>query len=258
MNILHARLSFTNLFYNFVILLNKFSIKFAKKNVYAKIYPPDNGDLQMIKIDTLPNYCNGKLYKRWDSVCSVYGQGSVIARKNDKKGIVELLLTDNGHKRELFYSDGKIMDTIDSKGIKRTYKYQRTDADTIEGEMIASRNSKGALPFILSAKWILKNMIPEQILVKVNPKHPKSKVSITNIDTKVFLKSGSKNDPQVVEILAKDFDNSYYPLPKTIIMKNVQGNMKTVASQTGEDNLNIARHFGIESEILGTNFRTIV
>ena len=212
----------------------------------------------MVKIDMLPNYCNGKLYKRWDSVRSVYGQGSVIAHKSNKNGNILLLLTDNGRKRELFYPDAKVMETIDSKGIKRAYKYERTDSDTIEGQMIAGKNAKGVMPFILSAKWVLRNMIPEQILIKINPKHPKSKVSITNVDSKVFLKNGSKNDPQVLEILAKEFDEAYYPLPKTIVLKNAQGETKTIVSQSGSDNLEIAKHFGIESDILGTNFRTIV
>lgn len=213
----------------------------------------------MVRIETLPNYCNGKLYKRWSSVFNAYGKGSIIASKNSNKGTTQLLITEDGNRRELFSPYGKVMETIAPNGIKRVYKYQRTQKDTIDGAMTASKDSKGQNPFILSARWILKNMIPEEIQIKFNSKHPKSKILITNGNSaKISHATEGKNNIQVQEVLAKDFDNSYYPLPKTIIIKTAKGETKTITGQNREDNMKIAKSLGIESDELGANFRTIV
>lgn len=213
----------------------------------------------MVKIEALPNYCNGKLYKRWSSVFNAYGKGSIIASKKGNKGITQLLITEDGNRRELFTSNGKIMETITPNGIKRVYKYQRKQDGTIKGAMTASKDLKGQNPFILSAKWILKNMIPEEIQIKFNNKHPKSRILIINGNSaKISYDTEGKNNIQLQEILAKDFDNSYYPLPKTIVIKTTKGETKTITGQTQKDNMKIAQSLGIESEELGAYFRTIV
>lgn len=49
-------------------------------------------------ISKLPNYCNGKLYKRWNHVTSIFG-GGVLASKNTKNNdTIELLISESGKK----------------------------------------------------------------------------------------------------------------------------------------------------------------
>lgn len=56
------------------------------------------------KINALPNYCNGKLYTRWDSVNKIFGGGAILASKTTKDNhTVQLLISDGGKKRELFF-----------------------------------------------------------------------------------------------------------------------------------------------------------
>ena len=113
----------------------------------------------MIKVENLPNLCNGKLYKRWTKVSPMYGDGSILASKtNSHGGTTQLLLTEKGAKKELICNDGKIVDITDNKGNKRVYSYKRIDEDTIKGQMIASADENGKFPLIKGAKWILKNM----------------------------------------------------------------------------------------------------
>lgn len=214
----------------------------------------------MIKSDTLPNCLNGKLYKRWERVRTITDGATIIASKTDAKGSnIQLLLTENGRKRELFYPDEKIMDVLDSKGTKRVYKYQRVDSETIKGQMIAGEDKDGRAPLILAAKWILKNMTPKKLILKINKNHPQSQIFVPKEGpdgTPIY--TGKIDKLHVTEILAKDFDKTAIPIPKTILLKTVNGSTEPVISKSGNGNIMVAKHFGLESEVLGQNLQTIV
>ena len=215
----------------------------------------------MIKVENLPNFCNGKLYKRWTKVSPMYGDGSILASKtNSHGGTTQLLLTEKGAKKELICDDGKIVDITDNKGNKRVYSYKRIDENTIKGQMIASADENGKFPLITGAKWILKNMIPEKLYLQINTKHTQSNIYIPKEGpdgTPVY--TGKIDQIQVKEILAKNFDkNIVFSLPKTILFKTTQGETKAIIKENAEENRDIIRHFGIESEVLGKNLRTIV
>ena len=214
----------------------------------------------MLKIDTLPNYFNGKLYKRWNSVKSMYDDNSVLASKVNSDGSdIQLFLTEKGCKRELFYPAGKMMDILDSYGTKRVYKYQRIDDETIKGQMVAGADKNGRSPLILAAKWILKNMIPEKLVLKINKEHPSSQLYIPKEapdGTPIY--TGKIDKVHVVEVMAKDFDDNVLSAPKTIVLKTAKGKTESVISGNGDSNIKIAQHFGISSDVLGQNIRTVV
>ena len=215
----------------------------------------------MIKVENLPNFCNGKLYKRWTKVSPMYGDGSILASKtNSHGGTTQLLLTEKGAKKELIYNDGKIVDITDNKGNKRVYSYKRIDENTIKGQMIASADENGKFPLITGAKWILKNMIPEKLYLQINTNHPQSSIFIPQKSPEgVPIYTGKINRIRVREILAKNFNNNIrFSLPKTILLKTTQGDTKVIIKENAEENRDIIRHFGIESEVLGKNLRTIV
>lgn len=214
----------------------------------------------MTKINALPNYYNGKLYKRWDTVRSMYGDGTILASKTSKDGsTTQLFLTENGNKRELFYTDGKVMDVLDDKGAKRVYKYQRIDSETIKGQMVAGADKDGRTPLILAAKWILKNMIPEKLILKINKNHPQSKIYVPQEGPDgMFVYTGNLNKIHVSEIMAKDFDSSFNPQPQTILLKTINGSTVPVISKSGNGNRIVSQHFGIDSDVLGQNIQTVV
>ena len=213
-----------------------------------------------MKIDTLPNYCNGKLYKRWDSVRSLYGDGSIIASKQDKNNeTVQLFITEKGNKKELFHHNEKDMEIIDSNGTKRFYNYRRINDNTIKGQMTTSLDINNQAPLVIAAKWITKNIIPEKLFLKINPNHPRAEIYIPDKDIDGnAIYTGKINKFQVVEILAKDFENENNPLPKTILLKNAKGLVKPIIAENSEENLPIIKHFGLQSNELGENLRTIV
>ena len=214
----------------------------------------------MTKIDTLPNFFNGKLYPRWERVRSLCGDGSVIASRTSKQGeAIQLFLTENGNKRELYSNDSKIMDVLDNHGVKRVYQYSRVDDSTIKGQMVAGMDKDGRLPLVLAAKWISKNMVPERLIMKINKEHPQSQIFLPNEGpdgTPVY--SGAASKLQVEEILAKDFSSGSNIIPKTILLKTTKGETESVISQKGEVNIKVAQHFGIESGVLGQNLITVV
>lgn len=215
----------------------------------------------MIKFSACPNFLNGKIYKKWDSVRKLYGDGGVIlaCKTRNSGGVEQLLLSDNGKKRELLFPDGKFMEIVDSRGVKRFYEYKKTESDTIIGQMFASKDLNGKLPLILAAKWILRNIVLEKLFLKVNSNHPQAKVFIPNQSpdgTPVF--NGTVPVYQVAEVLAKNFDSLNSYLPKTILLKTSKGDIKPIVDKAGEENLKVIQHFGIDSSILGANLRTIV
>lgn len=214
----------------------------------------------MIKIENLLNCYNGKIYRRWTKVSPMYGDGSILASKTNSKGeSIQLLLTENGRKKELIFNDGKIADVTDTKGVKRVYKYQRLDNDTIKGQMFVSTDKTDKFPLITGAKWILKNLIPEKLFLQINPKHPQSEIYIPKEGpdgTSVY--TGNVNKLHIKEILAKNFVGNTKPLPKTILLKTSKGETKAVTKENPEDNKTMAQHFDILSDILGENIMTIV
>lgn len=214
----------------------------------------------MTKIDTLPNFFNGKLYSRWERVRSLCGDGSVIASRTSRQGdAIQLFLSENGNKRELYSSNGKIVDVLDNHGVKRVYQYRRVDDNTIKGQMVAGKDKNGRLPLVLAAKWILKNMVPEKLIMKINKEHPQSQIFLPKEGpdgTPVY--AGATSKLQVEEILAKDFTSESNIIPKTILLKTAKGETEPVVSQKGEVNFKVAQHFGIESSILGQNLITVV
>ena len=214
----------------------------------------------MNKIDTLPNFFNGKLYPRWERVRSLCSDGSLIASRTNKQGeAIQLFLSENGNKRELYSSNGKIMDVLDNQGVKRVYQYSRVDDNTVKGQMIASPDKDGRFPLILAAKWILKSMTPEKLVMKINKEHPQSQIFLPKEGpdgTPVY--TGTSSKLQIEEILAKDFVFENSILPKTILLKTTKGEIKPVVSKQGEVNLKVAQHFGIESSELGQNLITVV
>ena len=191
----------------------------------------------------------------------MYGDGSIFASKtNSHGGTTQLLLTEKGTKKELLYDDGKIVDITDNNGFKRVYSYTRIDNDIIKGQMFASAGENDKLPLIIGAKWILKNMIPEKLFLKINTKHPQSRIYIPQEGpdgTPIY--TGKIDKIQVQEILAKNFDkNTMFSLPKTILLKTMKGDTKAIEKDYAEKNKDIIRHFGMESDILGENLMTIV
>lgn len=214
----------------------------------------------MIKIDTLPNFFNGKLYSRWDRVRSLYCGDSIIASRTNKQGeAIQLFLSESGNKRELYSSHGKIMDVLDNQGVKRVYQYRRVDDSTIKGQMVAGKDKDGRLPLVLAAKWILKNMVPERLIMKINKEHPQSQIFLPKEGpdgTPVY--AGATSKLQVEEILAKDFASGSNIIPKTILLKTTKGETEPVVSSKGEVNRKVAQHFGIESNVLGQNLITVV
>ena len=213
----------------------------------------------MIKTNALPNCLNGKTYKRWDRIRSL-GQDTIIASRTDANGTnIQLLLADKGRKRELFYPDGKVMDVIDINGSKRVYKYQRIDNETIKGQMIAGQNNDGRNPLILGAKWILKNLFPEKLVLQINKEHPMSHIYIPKESPEgIPVYSKDVERLHVAEILAKDFEKTTQNMPRTIVLKTVKGTTEPVISESGKGNVKVVKQFGIDSEVLGENIRTVV
>lgn len=212
----------------------------------------------MIKIDTLPKRISFNINKKWNVVST---DSYIIASKKLSDGsTTQLCLTKDGQKRELLFNNEKIMDTVDNKGVKRVYRYLRTDANTIKGQMITTQDKHGEYPLILAAKWVLKNFVPEKLILKINKNHPQANIFIpkkSEDGTPIF--DGEINKLNVTEILAKDFENWTFPLPKTIILKTSKGFEHRIINESAEDNQQILEHFGINSkELLGQNIRTIV
>lgn len=133
------------------------------------------------KFINLPNYCNGKLYKHWDSVTNLFGNSAILATKTDKNGKnVQLLIIDGGKKKRLYNEVSEIMDEIDIDGIKRTYSYKRqSDGNTVATMSVQNNLPEDKKPFIIFAKWISKELKPIVAELKFNSNHPKSRINIT-------------------------------------------------------------------------------
>ena len=216
------------------------------------------------KVCTLPNYCNGKLYKRWNSVRTLFGNGTIFASKTTKDNkTVQLMISDGGKKRELFTSDCKVTDIIGDNKYKYTYIYRKTNEDEIKGCMYHSAPKSGKdAPLIKAAKWILRNFIPEKLFLKLNTDNPNSRVFVPakflKRETSEFFGTGKCVTAN--EILAKDFYNRYAegPLPRIIMIRTTDRDVEVIEQISGEDNAKLSEKLGIISKELGNNIRTIV
>ena len=206
----------------------------------------------------LPNYCRGKVYKRWDSVISVFSDG-ILATKKRKDGTnVQLLITDKGRRRELYFHDGKVLDETDSDGfIKRTYVYQNRTNYTI-GQMFTSASHALLDPLIKRAKWITRNTIPQKIKLDLNTSHKDANIFVAAQNDRKgrpFI-VGRGQTLKIKTVIAKDFEDVTNPLPKTMIFRTDKNESRKIEATSGEANFMYASHFGITSrDDFGQNIR---
>ena len=207
-------------------------------------------------INGLGNFCNGKTYSRWTSVIKL-PHGGILATKIQQGKYSQLFIAQDGRLRELSYEGGKITDVIDIKNIKKTYTYRKEKDNTIKGQMIAENNPDKQPILITAAKWVTKNLMPERLILKLNPQHRASEI---HIPAKFTDKDTQTKDKTIkaTEILAKDFHNEYFPLPKTIIMKNSKGDMEAVMGKSSNDIMSIIEQLEISSHIIGSRLRTFI
>jgi len=179
------------------------------------------------RISALPNYCNGKLYKRWDRVSNIFGENTLLASKTNKNGeTVELLISSNG-KRELFTDTCKIMDIIGEDNIRRTYSYQRTEKG-IEGKMVTENSKDKPLPLITSANWLVKNLIPQEVNLTLNTAHPKAQMVIPNPTLDII----KINKVTVKHIKASEFIDTLNPIPSKMEITLKDGSVVESKSPT--------------------------
>lgn len=187
-------------------------------------------------IEKLPNYCCGKIYKRWDKVSKVYGGSATLASKTDKKGnSVQLLITDGGARRQLINNTSEIIDEIDTNGVKRAYCYERQADGKTAGFMVISKNlPEDKKPFILAAKWISHNLRPIMAELKVNPNHKKSKIIMSEITDENNVVR--KYVQPIVSAKIEEFESSSLgvPIPKMITFVTPEGHAKVVKGEVDE------------------------
>lgn len=215
----------------------------------------------MIKnIKSLPNYYNGKLYKRWASVHKAFG-AYVYAYKTLKNGESRMLfISNNGKNKELFSNNGKITDITDSKGVKRTYVHDRISSDTTEGKMIVSCKDAKEEPLLLGAFWRTTNLVPKVLKLIINPNHPKSRVFIPNKnhinDTPYMF--GLGRHVNAVEVEASDFQGFNIPIPGKFLVKTDKGKIEPLIASDVSDIARYASYFRITGEELGNHLTTMV
>lgn len=205
----------------------------------------------MPQINRLPNYYNGKLYKNWLSIIELKSQNGILATKSNNGKFTQLLITNDGKEKQLMNSNSRIMDTVDIKGVKRTYTYTKDKNDIIKGQMVIAKDYDKQMPLITAAKWIACNCMPQRLLLQLNSSHPASKILIEG-------KQASKNANKIIkakEILAKDFEDPYVPLPKTIILKDEKGKTEAIMANSSKENTPIISQLGIRSDVLGWKLR---
>lgn len=212
------------------------------------------------RITKLPNFCNGKLYKRWNHVTSIYG-GGILASKTSKEGKpIELLISESGKKRELYSSNGKIMDILDNSGIKRTYNYEKKGGEVF-GSMSVSNVPDAIKPLVTFAQWVNDGLMPKVVELNLNPKHKLTRVLVpskTGVDGFPAILDG-KNSVNVVKVKAEDFEDISYPLPKKITLTTSNGEEKLIEASSGVDNISLANHFGLTPAAEpGENLRVLV
>ena len=120
--------------------------------------------------------------------------------------------------------------------MKRTYSFVK-DGDNVHGTMsVLPDKPKNIL--VLFARWISTGTMPKEIELILNPNH-------------TFVKS--KNGDTLEKVVATNFDNPLFPLPKQLKYIYKSGKIETVED---EQAMKSARKLGISStDILGENIR---
>ena len=211
-------------------------------------------------VSQLRNIYKGKVYKRWDSVKDFF-DGGIIASRKLKDGTTNMLLiADGGKTRELYSSNGRISEIIDSRGIKRTYIYKPLANEEIEGKMFVVIPEGIETPLVLAARWVTKNLIPKFLKLKLNPSHPKSKVFIPSQKMKntdqYIIGTGKRVNATVVE--AADFEGFNKPLPHSISVTAVDGAKESIVAPDASDNMWFVNQFNINGEELGSRMRVVI
>ena len=181
-------------------------------------------------IVNLPNFCNGKLYKRWDKVSKVFGGSAILASKTDKNGKnIQLLITDGGKKRQLYNEISEIVDEIDVNGVKRTYSYQRqADGNTVGSMVVQNGLPENKKPFVMFARWISHDLKPLVADLKINPMHPKSHINITERITESKVLKRYKQPVVGARIEAFETGSSGVFLPGKITFETPTGETKII------------------------------
>jgi hypothetical protein len=208
------------------------------------------------------NSYNGRTYNHWRSVLELDRNSGLVATKIKNGKYTQIFISANGKTKELLHDGDKIMDITDNHGQKRTYLYERDDKNNIiKGQMIVAKDEKLPKPLINAAKWIVRNSIPEKLLLKINNQHPKADIFIplkhlANPTKKDIANNGKKIN--ITEVMAKHFENVYSPEPKTIILNNKNNEQELIISQQAKENSDIINQLGIHSDVLGLNLTTFV
>ena len=211
----------------------------------------------MPPITPINNAMNSKIYRRWHSISLLPGQDGFVATKFKPGGkLVQLIITNNGKKRELLSNDSKIVDTIGNDGVKRTYTYLR-EGNNVKGQMFTQKNPPRP-PFILAAKWIAHNCVPQRLLVKLNPEHKAAEIFVKTDKPAPANEDMPMKKIKVKEFLAKDFVDVYTPAPKTIILKTNKGDTEVIIAKDSKERIELTTQFGINSDVLGWKIRAMV
>jgi hypothetical protein len=181
-------------------------------------------------IPSLPNFHNGKLYKRWVSVFNVFGNDGLLASKTNKDGtITQLLITDGGRTRKLFNNEDEIIDEIDINGLKRTFVYVTQPDGKTKGTMrISNDTPEDKRPFVVFAKWISVNLRPISAELTLNPKHSGSLFSIKEkVPENKVIKEYKE---RIVHAKLEKFEDSpiQVPLPAKVTLTAESGAQKVV------------------------------
>lgn len=192
--------------------------------------------MQVEKIKNIPNQYMGKIYRHWDHVTCMYGKSGLLASRTDKKGnIIQLLITNNGKKRQLFKNNEEIIDEIDINGVKRTFVYEKqADGTTIGAMRITNNISDNKKPLVILAKWISENLRPLIAELSLNTRHPNSMMTIN--ETVTNGKVIKRYQERITHVIFENFDNQTIrtPLPSKVSMKTAKGETKTVAETIDE------------------------
>ena len=194
------------------------------------------------------------MYKRWGRTTRLFGD-SLLAAKNSKNGeSVQLLISGDKMKKELFSRNGKVVDLIDDDGVKRTYIYKRGN-DGVFGQMILPKGMPAdKAPLVSEARWVTKDLVPQEVELTVNPEHCDSSLYIRTMDSDDFNKSTFEH---IARVKAEDFETTPKVTPKKITFETVTGE-KIVSEGSWADNIRYANHFGITKEPLGENLMVFV
>jgi len=198
------------------------------------------------------NECFGKVYKNWDSVNTIFGEASVIASKQDKNGdTIQLLITENGKRRDLFKSNSKILDIIDIDGIKRTYCYEK-DGELVKGQMAVAAPG----PLVRFAKWITKDLVPQKVELTINPEHRHSTVGIVSRNSEDVQKTSILQN--IVKVEAEDFKEIFSMfIPKKLTFTTKQGEVVKLDREPSE-NSHLAYRYNLVIGNPGNNLRVMV